>query len=597
MSLTYPALISAQQESAILDFESSSAKKNSSEKISRSGNQDEKLTHTITTYLGKNRSRTDYKYDDSGNVTQEIQSVWSDQNNAWIGITKYDYEYDANNNEKLFVHSIWSEDSNDWINVEKTLSDYNQDGLCTYYASYRWDSSRQDWYCYTKSINEFDANGNKTLSEEYEDIDGSGKLIGSFRSTSIYNSNNIEVQYFEYIWSQDSEEWLNKFKAVYTHYSDLSNSYNETMTCDWDGNDWVISMNVKYAFDQNRNKILDERLYYDNGVFRFGYKESSVYDSKNRLTSNLIQRKTSETQEWQNSSKMESEFTSSTYKKFYFNSIWYGNSFFKWIDHSRTEGFLDSNGNIITSDNYQAKYDEDYNNPTYSLTSKSDYTYDSNQNLILEVVRYYENGSFVAEDKHEYAYDNLNRRTMDAIYKWSNEKGLLYGVSKWERVLNEEGIEIMHATYSWSYDLNNWIGSDKSDKEYGNDGLITRNNSYSWSNEINDWVIKNYVCYTYHENGSPKQELRYTNKEGEYELTSTITYYYGDESGISDVITDNKPFSVNGRNINFEQDNNIQIFTINGQNVYSGKSKSIELPASGIYLIHTTQGVHKIFVR
>lgn len=577
-------------------FNENQSQKNTNRLYASSQSSEERCTHKITTYAnGVNIRRVEYSYDDDGNTIQEVNSKWSSESNNWINSYKYDYEYNSNGQNVLQIYSNWSTETNDWVNAYKIENDYNENGLLTSSITCDWNVSGQDWIVSMKQKYEYDGNGNRTLEEEYLFFKELGKFLGVNKVEKSYDNSGAVVTSIRYAWSAETDEWIPEYKSESSRENDI---YRVSKGYIWAGNEWTIDLSVKISYDSNNNQNFEERCYWDNGQIVSGSRLSWTYDSMNREIEYLYQiyEKYNVNNPWRNLEKRESEYLSGTFRKTFYVSLSSGSSFIDWIEDSKSEGRLDSNGRILDETIYSVSDYENLEPLEYKISGKNEYEYDSYGNMILKTYYTAEEGILIPYSKYEYSFDDNGRQTLDSNYLWSAEKGIWIGKAKTESMYAYDGERIMGSQYSWSDETDDWKGDSKF--EYIYDGAQLRyQRYYVWSSDTNEWEVNTQYEYTFNSDGTPHQDLIYSLKDGELQLSTVTTYYYGGDSGIKEIGTDTLSIAINGRTLEFNTEGYREIYSVEGRLISKGEIQSMELPARGIYLIRTEFHTYKIFVK
>ena len=100
-----------------------------------------KLTSSLTeSYNGstwQNSSKTEYSYDASGNVTEEIYLSWDSTSSQWIPLDKSSYTYNADNKATVVLYEYLGSDSEQY----RTNYTYDANGNLILILDQEWNGS------------------------------------------------------------------------------------------------------------------------------------------------------------------------------------------------------------------------------------------------------------------------------------------------------------------------------------------------------------------------------------------------------------------------------------------------------------------------
>ena len=68
-------------------------------------------------------------------------------------------------------------------------------------------------------------------------------------------------------------------------------------------------------------------------------------------------------------------------------------------------------------------------------------------------------------------------------------------------------------------------------------------------------------------------------------------------TGITQHLAAGKEFTLQGNTLLFTEIQTVEVYTINGEQVYSGTTQRVDLPQAGVYMVRTPQAVGKVVVR
>lgn len=162
------------------------------------------------------RSKSNYKYNETGKVTEQVYFVWNSENNDWQYATKYVYNRDTQNRLILQIKSIWNIQRKEWIKMEKWNSAFDSESRNIHNSSSIWDEERNDWKIININETVWDKNGNFTLntflfwSEYSNDYQGGKKEQG-------FNESGQILWKTSYTWDSNLEQWKAESKTTQSY--------------------------------------------------------------------------------------------------------------------------------------------------------------------------------------------------------------------------------------------------------------------------------------------------------------------------------------------------------------------------------------------
>ena len=146
-------------------------------------------------------------YDSFGNKTEIIKSTWDVSTENWKLFSKQINNYNSNNIATLLSTYAWNESINDWLGYSKYEYIYDENDNLINSSKYSWDAIRNDWKGNSKRENQFD--NAFTMAD---------LILPVWIST--VNMFNKPVQFLDYWWNQDSNNWIG-FQLQTMYYSDV----------------------------------------------------------------------------------------------------------------------------------------------------------------------------------------------------------------------------------------------------------------------------------------------------------------------------------------------------------------------------------------
>ena len=323
------------------------------------------------TSSGARTEKTEFGYDNKGNIILETYYDGDETTNQWIRRSRHEYTYDNNGKNTLYIYSFWDTDNNKWTGSRKNEYTYDSNGKRTLIISYNWDMESSKWIGSWKEEYTYDNNGKRTLFISYYWNTESSKWIGNGKSEYTYDSNGRLSFYISYYWDWGSNKWVGNWKSEYTYDSNGRLSFYISYNWNWESNKWVGNWKHEHAYDNNGNEI--STIYYDWDIMSNKWVGSNkyeyAYDSNGNLTLEIDYNW--EYERWKGTYKYEADYT-------------YGKLTF----------FIE--------------YDWDETNSRWVGSEKGEYTYDSNGNRISIVKYSWDNtaGKWTGDEKYEYTWDN-----------------------------------------------------------------------------------------------------------------------------------------------------------------------------------------------
>ena len=278
-------------------------------------------------------------------------------------------------------------------------------------------------------------------------------LVVLFANTLIYSQTLIKQQLDSIIdlkWNINDNQWINLNKTSYT-YNDSANLLEE-INFSWN-NTWQYSTKVSYEYDNDTNLI-------------------------NKITYLWIN------SSWVGSSKINYSYTQLNEPLVIVTYKWENNT---WKDTLKEEYIY--NNNLLTEKILYVNV-----NNTWQYLSKHKFTYDANENLVLEIFYYWDNANWINSTKTEYTYDISNNLISSIYYEY------LFSwapITKLEYSYDSSNNLITTITYNW---VSNWENYWKTEYSYNSYGDMIQYIRYSWDSQSNSWLQGYKVERTYDNN-------------------------------------------------------------------------------------------------
>ncbi len=140
------------------------------------------------------QQRGDYKYDDAGNITEEMISQWDAASSEWKQLVKNVAVWDNLKRQTDFASYQW--DGTAWIgNGERKIFQYCDDSPDKYALNgwYVWDEEANDWFWYMKREFEWNQDGQLICQTESYFNKDSGAWDGCYEwyNKKMYNKQTV----------------------------------------------------------------------------------------------------------------------------------------------------------------------------------------------------------------------------------------------------------------------------------------------------------------------------------------------------------------------------------------------------------------------
>ena len=251
------------------------------------------------------QQRGDYKYDDNGNITEEIISEWIPATSEWKQLVKNTAVWDHLNRQTEFAHYEWN--GTEWIGTgEKKIFQYygDRNDMYTLNGWYIWDETTKDWFWYMKRYfewnekNQCTANGDQYFNKDTNDWDGCYEWYGK----KMYNKRTVINYDAKYRITDETYSECHEIGADYTPMSDIIRTWTDLPDGGakeivdtrvlrnnrepWDEN-IVKQDSVLKIYDANGNVTFDEEWHIrgvSGPLYRYQKKEMT-YDANGFLAS------------------------------------------------------------------------------------------------------------------------------------------------------------------------------------------------------------------------------------------------------------------------------------------------------------------------
>jgi len=254
----------------------------------------------------------------------------------------------------------------------------------------------------------------------------------------IYQYNQQGLLITETEQYQQEDAWITSGQCKYTYYA--NNNLQTKLHEGWGSWPWEIFSKYTYTYDSRNNLLLElvEDKRGDN-TWVNNRQEIMTYDENDNLTTHLRQNWNQNTHTWGNSTLNTYTYDSNNNRLTRFIQTTYNNAWSNFAQYTYTydsknnrltdlyQTWADNNSGWIDRVFYTYTYYSNNNRQTelcerYTNSSKeeSTYTYDTENNLINQSTKTWQNGSWINSSRINYTYDSRNNLLSYLREKWNN---------------------------------------------------------------------------------------------------------------------------------------------------------------------------------
>jgi hypothetical protein len=264
----------------------------------------------------------------------------------------------------------------------------------------------------------------------------------------------------EKTWDNGTAAYVNDYKEHYQY--DVNGNVTQYISYDWDLsiNDWVIDEKQEFSYD-SQNRLL-EMVYWDwdsstNSLER-EFKKQNVYNG-NLLAEEYFYDWDDTAQVWNQQVKHVYNYDANDYLIKMEEFVYYNNS---WNFNAETDYTNDSNGNVLEEVNKTL----DYGTNQLVNSSKTQYVYNSN-NLLVEKTEYNwdeTNNQWENDNKYLKSYNQANQLIEEVEQYWASNQWI--NDYKTEIVYDANDNIVEEIYYYWN--SSNWEYDEKLEVDYDN---------------------------------------------------------------------------------------------------------------------------------
>ena len=215
--------------------------------------------------------KIEYSYDTNGNILEEIESYLLE--GQWYPDWKYEYTYDANGNLILEMEYGWDESY--WRNLWKTEYNIDANGLLTQILEYSWNGSQ--WINDSKTKCTYDSSRNLIQEIEIHWNNWQNQWVNFDKKEYAYDINRNIIEYIDYNWSSNSNQWNPNYKNEFTY--NANGNLTQIMEYDWNTIQWINQSKNEYTYDTNDNLVQSNFYEWDGSQWNNSGKSEMAYNN------------------------------------------------------------------------------------------------------------------------------------------------------------------------------------------------------------------------------------------------------------------------------------------------------------------------------
>ncbi len=169
----------------------------------------------------------------------------------------------------------------------------------------------------------------------------------------------------------------------------------------------------------------------------------------------------------------------------------------KDIDSYKVKNIYDGYGNNTLA----IWYDWDEHNKVWVVNDKSNYTYDTDGNPLIEQDSFWNinTNQWVNNSKFEYTYDVSSNVLSEIYYSWNDTTNQFNKKDKTEWSYDINGNEILNVSYNYNSTISQWDETSKTKTDYSlnGNGTVASSIGSDWDYTNSQWIVNVNSIYTY----------------------------------------------------------------------------------------------------
>lgn len=296
-----------------------------------------------------------------------------------------------------------------------------------------WNVELSDWSLYSKAINSYNSLGSRLETIIFLWDSEINDWILNQRYFLVYNSSGALIENTYFFWDSEINDWVETSK--YTYFYDDNGNQTEYFRYEWDLglNDWAPLWKSASTYDSadNRIELIGYQWDINLNSWKEHYRLEESYDVNGYLTEDIV-------------------------------SYNYSGETNDWTLIRKSVHFYNEVGNLTEG----LGYDWDSFLNDWVMSSKSEFNYSANGELLLSAFSYYwdlDLTEWINSTKAEGFYDGDGNLIESYYYLWDIDLNDWVENYKNEAAYDSNGNEILLVDYFWNIELNEWIGIVRGD--------------------------------------------------------------------------------------------------------------------------------------
>jgi len=185
------------------------------------------------------------------NIDSELFELWDEDSGDWTPFSRTNYTYDENGNLIEQFRQGWFPDTGEWIDLELDTFTYNENDQVLIYQYKAYSMWTMDWYLNVRGTNTYDASGNlvETVDEEWNYGTEAWENIGKFIQT--FDSNNNRLTLTIQFWDDDNQVWEDSSREMFTYNGNDKVLTRLKQNKNWGATEWQDDTRETYEYATN----------------------------------------------------------------------------------------------------------------------------------------------------------------------------------------------------------------------------------------------------------------------------------------------------------------------------------------------------------
>jgi len=251
-----------------------------------------------------------YSFDANNNLLEYDVQLW---NSGFVNVKKYKYTYDQANNLISELTQTWVAANGSWANSQYIYNSYDSDNNLLTQLFQIWVVATNSWKNNAYVVNTYDSDHNRLTSTQQQWNTGTATWENTNKETATYNTSNQYTTYVYEKWNNTTSSWENNSRNLYTYTGgDLTEQVEETYHSNT--STYTTTQKTLHFYDGNHRVSESVLLRYNASIMALENraKYNYTYDNHDNLVANLIKRWYSNTNSWENDSRILHYYSSKT---------------------------------------------------------------------------------------------------------------------------------------------------------------------------------------------------------------------------------------------------------------------------------------------